>query len=391
MPRKTIYHADIEYLQILDENGKLDEDLARDTLTPQQVKSLYEAMLLSREMDDLAYKFQRSGRMGTYPPNEGSEATTLGAASALIKGVDHMQGYYRENAAYYQHGLPMHLMYLHWLGDERGNTIPRELGISPMCIEIGAGTARRRVRLGIQASPREARCALLHGRRRHQHGRFSRRPEFRVGVSSALRLHLREQRLGDFRPFDQAIRLGNIRAKGPGLRHALRAGRRQRYLRGLQGPQTGRRSAREGLGPSFIEAITYRNKDHTTVDDVRRYRPADELEAWLKKDPILRTRKYLEARGLWNAQEQTTPKKRVRAQVQEMIKTALEISPPQNTDVFDYVFAELPCSLRKQREHDAHRFDRSGSGTNWIEKKVTYGWHGRPARAWRHGRDAHAT
>src|SRR5580765_3557495 len=121
MPRKTIYHADIEYLQILDENG-----------------NLYEAMIISRELDDVAFKLQRSGRMGTYPPNKGSEATTLGAAAALTQGVDQLVGYYRENAAMYLHGLPMHLMYLHWLGDERGNMIPRELQISPMCIEIGA-------------------------------------------------------------------------------------------------------------------------------------------------------------------------------------------------------------------------------------------------------------
>src|SRR5438477_640754 len=107
MPRKTIYHADIDYLSILDENGNFDEALARDTLAPAEVKTLYEAMLLSRELDDVAFKLQRSGRMGTYPPNEGSEATTLGAARALTKGVDHILGYYRENAALYWHGLPM--------------------------------------------------------------------------------------------------------------------------------------------------------------------------------------------------------------------------------------------------------------------------------------------
>ena len=47
-------------------------------------------MVFSRELDDAAFKLQRSGRMGTYPPNKGSEATSLGAASALTKGVDHI-------------------------------------------------------------------------------------------------------------------------------------------------------------------------------------------------------------------------------------------------------------------------------------------------------------
>ncbi|RDJ94200.1 hypothetical protein B4Q13_16315, partial [Lacticaseibacillus rhamnosus] len=106
--------------------------------TALSISSIQIVAALVRELDDVAFKLQRSGRMGTYPPNKGSEAATLGAAAALTRGVDQLIGYYRENAAYYWHGLPMHLMYLHWLGDERGNAIPRELNLTPMCIEIGA-------------------------------------------------------------------------------------------------------------------------------------------------------------------------------------------------------------------------------------------------------------
>ena len=52
--------------------------------------------------------------------------------------------------------------------------------------------------------------------------------------------------------------------------------------------------ARAGGGPSFIEALTYRLGDHTTADDARRYRPPTELEAAMVRDPLVRTRKYLE-------------------------------------------------------------------------------------------------
>src|SRR3954469_1308028 len=120
MPRKTVYHADIDYLQILDENGILDEELAKDTLSADEVKSLYETMVLSRELDNTAFNLQRSGRMGTYPPNKGGEAVSLGAAKSLQKGVDQIVPYYRENPAMFLHGMPMHLMYLFWMGDERG-------------------------------------------------------------------------------------------------------------------------------------------------------------------------------------------------------------------------------------------------------------------------------
>src|SRR5207249_11921141 len=133
MPRKIIYHADIEYLQILDENGHLDEELAKDTLSDAEVKALYEHMVICRDFDEAAFKLQRSGRMGTFPQNKGQEAVALGAAEALRRGIDYIVPYYRENPALFLHGLPMHQVLLHWMGDERGNAIPKKLSMNPIC------------------------------------------------------------------------------------------------------------------------------------------------------------------------------------------------------------------------------------------------------------------
>jgi 2-oxoisovalerate dehydrogenase E1 component alpha subunit len=53
------------------------------------------------------------------------------------------------------------------------------------------------------------------------------------------------------------------------------------------------KAAREGQGPTFIEAFTYRMGAHTTTDDPTRYRMAAELEAWKLRDPIERVKAYL--------------------------------------------------------------------------------------------------
>src|SRR3954469_6782392 len=138
MPRKVVYQAAVEYLQILDEEGRLDESLvAADTLAAGEVKSLYTKMVICRAFDEAAFKLQRSGRMGTFPQNKGQEATSLGAARALRKGVDFLVPFYRDNPAMFLHGLPMHYVLLHWMGDERGNAIPPELSMSPVCVAIG--------------------------------------------------------------------------------------------------------------------------------------------------------------------------------------------------------------------------------------------------------------
>jgi pyruvate dehydrogenase E1 component alpha subunit/2-oxoisovalerate dehydrogenase E1 component alpha subunit len=55
--------------------------------------------------------------------------------------------------------------------------------------------------------------------------------------------------------------------------------------------------ARRGEGPTFIEALTYRIGAHSTSDDPTRYRTQEEVEAWMKKDPLARLRAYLVGRG----------------------------------------------------------------------------------------------
>jgi TPP-dependent pyruvate/acetoin dehydrogenase alpha subunit len=46
--------------------------------------------------------------------------------------------------------------------------------------------------------------------------------------------------------------------------------------------------ARSGGGPTLIEARTYRHKGHSRLDTGERYRPVEEVEAWLAQDPLPR-------------------------------------------------------------------------------------------------------
>jgi pyruvate dehydrogenase E1 component alpha subunit len=58
--------------------------------------------------------------------------------------------------------------------------------------------------------------------------------------------------------------------------------------------------AREGGGPSLIEALTYRHGGHSRADPGK-YRPADEVKEWLGRDPIPRYRAVLTSRGVAEA------------------------------------------------------------------------------------------
>ena len=71
MPIKKVLDAAIEHVSILDENGRFDDVLGKDLIPDEDLLKLYEHMALCRHFDEVGFKLQRSGRMGTYPQNIG--------------------------------------------------------------------------------------------------------------------------------------------------------------------------------------------------------------------------------------------------------------------------------------------------------------------------------
>ena len=97
--------------------------------------------------------------------------------------------------------------------------------------------------------------------------------------------------------------------------------------------------AREGGGPTLIEAITYRIGPHTTSDDPTRYRSQEEVDYWTAPDPIPRYRTYLQAVGVWTERLEhrvAARSKRLRAELRDAIVDAPDIDV---TELFDTVYA----------------------------------------------------
>lgn len=359
MGLKTVYQAEVKYLQIMDEEGRLNEELAagvRDVLTDEKLVELYREMVVARELDEAAFKLQRSGRMGTFPQNKGQEAVAFGAAAALKKGHDHILPAYRENAALFQHGLPMHYVLLHWMGDERGNQIdPNQYHVSPICVEIGAQCLHAAgwawaFKLQNKKHGTDKVAMVFFGDGATSEGDFHegmnfasvlKAPAVFVCQNNGWAISVPTTKQSASQTFAQkalAYGMPTIQVDGNDLFAVYTACRDM-----VQ-------HAREGKGPGFVEALTYRLADHTTADDASRYRPAEELERARKQDPFVRLRKYLESKRLWNDARQTEAQERARKIVREVIHAATSIEKPTAADMFDHCFAELPPDLLLQRE-----------------------------------------
>jgi pyruvate dehydrogenase E1 component alpha subunit len=107
--------------------------------------------------------------------------------------------------------------------------------------------------------------------------------------------------------------------------------------------------ARAGLGPSFIEALTYRVGAHSTTDDPTRYRSEAEVEAWKLKDPIQRISKYLVSQGLIDDLFERQLEEQVGSEIAAALRDAEAAGPPERTSLFRDVYQGLPWHLEEQR------------------------------------------
>ena len=83
MPRKTLEpRFSVEFLSVLDADGNLDTTLEPD-IAPERLQELYRAMLLGRRLDERMVRLQRQGRIGTFAPIKGQEASQMGSVFAL--------------------------------------------------------------------------------------------------------------------------------------------------------------------------------------------------------------------------------------------------------------------------------------------------------------------
>ena len=107
-------------------------------------------------------------------------------------------------------------------------------------------------------------------------------------------------------------------------------------------------NARAGGGASFIETLTYRVSAHSSSDDPTRYRDENITESWKQKDPLLRFRKWLMAKGYLTAEVDAELAAAIEAEVREAVAREEAAPPPAPESLIEDVFSTPPWHLREQ-------------------------------------------
>ncbi len=350
MPAKVVYKTEIKSVSILDEKGQFDAKLGKGLIPDDDAVRLYEHMCVCRHLDEVAFKLQRSGRMGTYPENRGQEAASLGAAYAL-QSEDWLVPCYRENPGLFWRGLPMEYILLHWMGDERGNQIPDNLNITPLAIPIGtqmlhaAGLAWSN-----KYQKKDGIACTFFGDGATSEGDFHEAANFAANLDLPVIFVCQNNGWAISVPTKIQCSAPTIAQRGVAYGMECVQCDGNDIFAVTKVVRDAAQRARKENRPTFIEMVTYRLGDHTTADDARRYRDNEELESWKKKDPILRFQKYLAERDLWDESKQEAIDAKAKEEVSAAVKRAEGIASPETSDFFNAMYAELDDDLIQQRD-----------------------------------------
>lgn len=339
----------------IDADGNAAGALPEHAGDPAALRGLYEAMALTRAFDAKAVTLQRTGRLGTFASSLGQEAVAVGVAAAM-RAEDVLVPSFREQGAQLLRGVrPLELL-LYWGGDERGSDFRDAREDFPVCVPVGshaphaAGVA---MAFKLRGEARVAVCVFGDG------------ATSKGDVYEAMNFAGVERLPVVFVVNDNQWAISVPRARqsaAPTLAHKAAAvgfdgvqvdGNDVLAVRHTVGEAVER--ARDGGGPTLVEALTYRLADHTTADDASRYRDDAEVSRQWHADPVARLRRHLTARDEWDDAREHALERRCGDAMEAAAADYLATPPQPPGSMFQHLYARLPEALRAQAAHCAAR------------------------------------
>ncbi|MDT0156547.1 pyruvate dehydrogenase (acetyl-transferring) E1 component subunit alpha [Microbacterium sp. ARD32] len=335
-------------VSLIDEHGDAVADDRYRMPDDDTLLRAYRGLVEGRRVNDQAYALVRQGRLAVYPSSHGQEACQIGA-SLVLGERDWLFPTYRDSVAVIARGVaPADAMVL-LKGDWHSGYDPAEHRVAPQATPLATqllhavGFAHAAQRRG-----EDTVVMALCGDGATSEG------DFHEALNFAAVFHLPVVFFVQNNEFAISVPLARQTA-APSLAHkAIGYGMPGQRVDGndaaaviaVLGDAVTR--AREGAGPSLVEAHTYRMQAHTNADDDTRYRDRDEVKAWADRDPLLRLRTRLTAQGLLDdaAQQRIAEgADAIAAELREALNADSDLDPE---DLFRFVTSRRSPQLQEQ-------------------------------------------
>ncbi len=323
-------------------------DLVAD-VEGEQLRSLYLDMAVVRRIDAEAMALQRQGELGLWAPLLGQEAAQVGSAHAL-RGDDFVFPSYREHGVAYCRGVDPVDMLRMWRGTALSGWDPKTYGIATPAIIVGAQALHATgYALGLTLDGARSAALAYFGDGASSQGDVAEAFGFAASYVVPVVFFCQNNQWAISEP----VRLQS---------HASLAQRGEGYgipgirvdgndvLAVLGATRLALARAYEGLGPTLIEAVTYRMGPHTTSDDPTRYRNPSDDAAWKIKDPLLRLHGLLEIEGLIDERFEARVQSEADRVAAAMRAGCLALEDPEPQAMFDHVYADPHPLLAEERD-----------------------------------------
>jgi len=289
-------------------------------------------MLLARRVDERSWILNRQGKAAFVISCQGQEGCQVGAAYNLRPGYDYVYPYYRDHGIVMTLGMSARDELLALLGKREdpnsgGRQMPghfssRELNIvtasAPIAVQYpqAVGSA-----LAFKMRGEDGVVLTSGGEASTSEGDWHEAMNF-AGIHDLPVVFLIENNVYAISVPEPLQVAGSIASRAEGYGFPGHQVDGNDVLAVYEVAKEAVRRARDGEGPTLIEAKTYRLTAHSSDDDDRRYREREEIEGWRLKDPISRFEKYLEEAGVLGEEKREEIGRAIKAEVDEAVEYA---------------------------------------------------------------------
>jgi 2-oxoisovalerate dehydrogenase E1 component alpha subunit len=346
-----------ELVQLLTPEGERVEhpDYSLD-LDDEAYRGLYRDLVMVRRIDTEATALQRQGELGLWASLLGQEGAQVGAGRSLTDR-DFAFPTYREHGVAYCKGVdPVTLLGL-FRGVNQGGWNPYDKGFQLYTIVIGSQTLHATgYAMGLQRDGSDGAVIAFFGDGASSQGDVNEAFVWSSVFQAPVVFFCQNNQWAISEPLEKQSRIPLYqRARGFGFPGVRVDG--NDVLATYAVAKAALQRARDGQGPTLVEAYTYRMGAHTTTDDPTRYRLSEELETWKLKDPIQRVKAYLTRNGLADQAFLEAVNTEAEELGQHLREGCHALPEPSPLDVFDRVYAEQTPELAEQRAGYADYLD----------------------------------
>jgi 2-oxoisovalerate dehydrogenase E1 component alpha subunit len=278
-----------------------------DALGDEQYQQFYRDMAVIRRFDSECTNLQRQGQMALWPPSHGQEAAQVGSARATRR-QDHIFPSYREHVVAKVRGVDVMGIVELMRGTTLGGWDPNDPvngNFHGYTLVLGTQTLHATgYAMGIKFDgdvatgdpDRDAAVVVYFGDGSSSEGDVNEALVFAASYQTPQVFFLQNNQWAISVPVSTQSRIPlYLRSRGFGIPSVQVDGNDVLASYAVSAKHLD--DARNGLGPSLIEALTYRIGAHTTSDDPTRYQTDEQLAYWVARDPIIRFEAYLRSRG----------------------------------------------------------------------------------------------